>query len=77
MVELDLPSLYRFNRCLQRILWLVRNAPISLTSTYAYVNPVIAVALGVIFLNEKINLSYVLGGGVVILGVLLVVTNEG
>ncbi len=57
--------------------WLVRNAPISLTSTYAYVNPVIAVALGVIFLNEKINLSYVLGGGVVILGVLLVVTNEG
>jgi drug/metabolite transporter (DMT)-like permease len=41
------------------------------------VNPVIAVALGVIFLKEKINLSYVLGGGVVILGVLLVVTNEG
>lgn len=56
--------------------WLVRNAPISLTSTYAYVNPVIAVAFGVLFLNEKVNLHYFFGGLVVLLGVLLVVSNE-
>ena len=56
--------------------WLVRNAPIGLTSTYAYVNPIIAIVLGLIFLNESINASYLLGGAIVLLGVLLVVTNE-
>jgi drug/metabolite transporter (DMT)-like permease len=56
--------------------WLVRNAPIGLTSTYAYVNPVIAIILGIIFLNEKINTSYIVGGSIVLIGVLLVVTNE-
>ena len=32
-------------------LWLIQNAPVSLTATYAYVNPIIAVALGAIFLG--------------------------
>jgi drug/metabolite transporter (DMT)-like permease len=57
-------------------LWLVVNAPVSLTATYAYVNPVIAVFLGVLFLNEVITLSYAIGGAVIILGVLVVVTSE-
>ena len=57
-------------------LWLVMNAPVSLTATYAYVNPVIAVLLGVIFLNEVITLNYALGGLIIILGVLTVVTSE-
>ena len=57
-------------------LWLVVNAPVSLTATYAYVNPVIAVLLGVLFLNEVITLSYAIGGAVIILGVLVVVTSE-
>ena len=56
--------------------WLVRNAPIGLTSTYAYINPVIAIIFGVIFLGETINANYLFGGGVVLLGVLLVVTSE-
>ena len=56
--------------------WLVRNAPIGLTSTYAYVNPVIAIILGIIFLSESINASYILGGAIVLIGVLLVVTSE-
>ena len=30
--------------------WLLRNAPLSLVGTYAYVNPVVAVALGAVFL---------------------------
>lgn len=56
--------------------WLISNAPIGLISTYAYVNPVIAISLGAIFLHEKISISYILGGAIVVLGVLMVVTNE-
>lgn len=57
-------------------LWLVMNAPVSLTATYAYVNPVIAVLLGVLFLNEEITVNYALGGAIILLGVLTVVTSE-
>ena len=56
--------------------WLISNAPIGLISTYAYVNPVIAISLGAIFLHEKISISYIFGGAIVLLGVLMVVTNE-
>jgi drug/metabolite transporter (DMT)-like permease len=52
------------------------NAPVSLTATYAYVNPVIAVLLGVLFLNEVITLNYALGGAIIIFGVLTVVSSE-
>ena len=57
-------------------LWLVANAPVSLTATYAYVNPIIAVALGALFLNEKITSSYALGGLIILIGVVLVVSVE-
>jgi drug/metabolite transporter (DMT)-like permease len=57
-------------------LWLVQNAPVSLTATYAYVNPVIAVALGAIFLDEVITVSYAVGGLIIVLGVLVVVSAE-
>jgi drug/metabolite transporter (DMT)-like permease len=35
--------------------WLLRNAPISQTATYAYVNPVVAIALGAVFVGEEIT----------------------
>ncbi|MCE9646323.1 MAG: EamA family transporter [Chloroflexi bacterium] len=35
--------------------WLLQNAPISLVSTYAYVNPVVAVLLGTLFGNEALE----------------------
>lgn len=57
-------------------LWLVQNAPVSLTATYAYVNPVIAVALGAVFLGEVITASYAIGGLIIVLGVLVVVSGE-
>ena len=57
-------------------LWLVQNAPVSLTATYAYVNPVIAVALGAIFLDEVITINYAIGGLIIVLGVLVVVSAE-
>ena len=57
-------------------LWLASNAPVSLTATYAYVNPVIAVFLGSIFLHEKASPSIFIGGAIVITGVVLVITAE-
>lgn len=35
--------------------WLLQNAPISLVSTYAYVNPIVAVLLGVWLANETLE----------------------
>lgn len=56
--------------------WLLHNAPISLTATYAYVNPVVAVILGALVLSEPITTAIVLGGAVVVIGVGLVVSTE-
>ncbi|GAA2208648.1 drug/metabolite exporter YedA [Nonomuraea monospora] len=56
--------------------WLLGNAPISLVSTYAYVNPIVAVVLGVLIVNEHVTLQIVLGGLVILVGVALVVSTE-
>lgn len=56
--------------------WLLHNAPISLTATYAYVNPVVAVFLGALVLSEPVTGAILLGGAVVVLGVGLVVSTE-
>ena len=56
--------------------WLLNNAPMSLLSTYAYVNPVVAVILGLVILNETITSDVVVGLSIVVGGVVLVVTGE-
>jgi drug/metabolite transporter (DMT)-like permease len=56
--------------------WLTRNAPLSLVSTYAYVNPVVAVLLGWAFLAEPLTAAIVAGGALAILGVAVVVRSE-
>ncbi|GAB1819378.1 EamA family transporter [Herbidospora sp. RD11066] len=56
--------------------WLLGNAPISLVSTYAYVNPVVAVALGMIILGETVTAMMVAAGLVIVAGVALVVSTE-
>ena len=53
--------------------WLLRSAPLSLVSTYAYVNPVVAVILGTIFLSERIDLRTVVAGGIILAAVALIV----
>jgi drug/metabolite transporter (DMT)-like permease len=55
-------------------LWLLRVAPISLVSTYAYVNPVIAVLLGWAFLSEPITGRTLLAGAVIVAAVALIIT---
>jgi drug/metabolite transporter (DMT)-like permease len=56
--------------------YLLANAPISLVATHAFVNPIVAVFLGVWLRNEQINLSILVGGFVVVIGVALVVLGE-
>ncbi|SDL11011.1 EamA family transporter [Nonomuraea jiangxiensis] len=56
--------------------WLLGNAPISLVSTYAYVNPAVAVLLGMLVLNEQVTTQMILGGLVILAGVALVVSTE-
>jgi drug/metabolite transporter (DMT)-like permease len=53
--------------------WLLRAAPLSLVSTYAYVNPVVAVILGAIFVGEAISLRLVIAGGIIVTAVALIV----
>jgi drug/metabolite transporter (DMT)-like permease len=54
--------------------WLLRNAPLSLVSTYAYVNPVVAVALGALFLSEPISARTLLASAVIVGAVAMIVT---
>jgi drug/metabolite transporter (DMT)-like permease len=56
--------------------WLLQNASVTLASTYAYVNPVVAVLLGALFVDEPITTRVVLGGAVVVAAVAVVVSTE-
>jgi drug/metabolite transporter (DMT)-like permease len=56
--------------------WLLQNAPVSKVSTYAYVNPVIAVFLGWLFLSEPISAITVVGAGIIVASVALVLRVE-
>ena len=55
-------------------LWLLRNARTSLVSTYAYVNPVVAVSLGWLLLNETVSPRVLVAGGVILVSVALIVS---
>jgi drug/metabolite transporter (DMT)-like permease len=50
--------------------------PVSTVATYAYVNPVIAVLLGVLFAHERFGPRQFLGGALVLVAVVLVVRAE-
>jgi drug/metabolite transporter (DMT)-like permease len=53
--------------------WLIRNARTSLVSTYAYVNPVVAVVLGAAFASEPITARTLVAGAIILSGVALIV----
>ena len=53
--------------------WLIRNVRTSVVSTYAYVNPVVAVTLGAVFLNEGIGATTLVAGAAIVLAVVLIV----
>ena len=53
-------------------IWLLQHVPTSKVSTYAYVNPVVAVFLGWLVLHERIDHYILLGSAVIIASVVLV-----
>lgn len=57
--------------------WLLRAAPTSLVSTYAYVNPIVAVVLAWALLGEEISLQMIVAGAAVVVSVALIVGMSG
>jgi drug/metabolite transporter (DMT)-like permease len=56
--------------------WLLQHAPVSKVATYAYVNPVVAIALGTLVLGEPIGLTMIVGGAMIVVAVGLVIRTE-
>jgi drug/metabolite transporter (DMT)-like permease len=56
--------------------WLLRNAPISQVVTHQYVNPLVAIALGSLFLGEALDATTAVGAAVVIGAVFATVRSE-
>ena len=56
--------------------WLVKNTSAALVSTHAYVNPVVAVALGALWGGEKFGPATALAAAVTIMGVVLLMLPE-
>jgi drug/metabolite transporter (DMT)-like permease len=52
--------------------WLLRNAPVSLVATYAYVNPLVAILLGAWLGGEVLNFRILASGLVIIASVALI-----
>ncbi len=56
--------------------WLLRNAPIGTVTTYAYVNPVVAVTVGALLLGERVSPTMAAGGALILGSVALVVAQR-
>ena len=53
-------------------IYAIEHLPLSLVSTYAYINPIIALLLGWMFLDEQLSIFTLLAAVVIIFGVFLV-----
>jgi drug/metabolite transporter (DMT)-like permease len=58
-------------------LWLLRNVRTSLVGTYAYVNPIVAVFLGWLILDETLPLRVIVSAAIVLSSVALIVSVGG
>jgi drug/metabolite transporter (DMT)-like permease len=56
--------------------WLLHNVPVSKVATYAYVNPMVAVLLGAVLLDEKLHGNEWIGMIVILLAVFLVTSSK-
>ncbi|HUP82736.1 MAG TPA: EamA family transporter [Candidatus Limnocylindria bacterium] len=56
--------------------WVLIHASVSRVSTYAYVNPVVALALGALLLNENIDTTMLIGAAIIVVSVWLVIRAE-
>jgi drug/metabolite transporter (DMT)-like permease len=56
--------------------WVLRRAPLPLIATYAFVNPVVAVFLGWLILNETVTPIQLAAGAVIVVGVALLIVSR-
>jgi drug/metabolite transporter (DMT)-like permease len=56
--------------------WLLRSAPTTLVSTYAYVNPLVAILLGNLLAQEPLNLRVILAASIIIGAVVIITLNQ-
>ncbi len=56
--------------------WLLQNASVSLVSTYAFVNPVVAVVLGTLVLAEPITATIVIGAATIVVAVAFIIFRQ-
>ncbi len=56
--------------------WLLHHVPLGTVATYAYVNPVVAIALGALFLDESLTTRVLIGAAIVLGSVAIVVRTE-
>jgi drug/metabolite transporter (DMT)-like permease len=56
--------------------WLLQHAPVSRVATYAYVNPVVAIVLGVALLDERMTPTMLFGAALIVLSVAVVIRSE-
>src|SRR4029453_1966936 len=56
--------------------WVLRHAPLPLIATYAFVNPVVAVVLGAVVLDEIVTPLQVVAGTVIVVGVALIILSR-
>jgi drug/metabolite transporter (DMT)-like permease len=54
--------------------WLLQKASATLVTTYAYVNPIVAVLLGALVLGERLTPAMALAGGAIVAAVVLIVS---
>jgi drug/metabolite transporter (DMT)-like permease len=52
--------------------WVLRAAPVSLVSTYAYVNPLVAILLGSLFAQETLTVHVLVSAAIIIGSVILI-----
>jgi drug/metabolite transporter (DMT)-like permease len=56
--------------------WLLQNAPITKTATYAYINPMVAVLLGALMLGERLQGNEWIGMVIILTAVFLVTSSK-
>lgn len=58
--------------CFQCYLYALKHLPLGLVSIYVYINPIVALIMGVLFAHESINLQIILGVIITFLGIYMV-----
>ncbi|MCO5225462.1 MAG: EamA family transporter [Thermomicrobiales bacterium] len=52
----------------------INTLPIEIVSTYVYINPIVAIFLGAVIDNEQVGTNVIIGGGIILLAVVSIVS---